>query len=68
MHDAGVVLTVAEFKGMPKFVDGLLDNTAEECLPGVDWRKVFFESVGRYDRGLSAQLRLSIDMGQNRDK
>jgi hypothetical protein len=63
-----MIPAVTKTKGVPELMDGLLGNPDTEDLEAGCWGKAFLQPVGGYDAGLSAQLGLPIDVGQDRNK
>ena len=63
MHQAGVFAAMAQVKGMAQFMDGFLDNAAQEGLLRVQVAVALIEPNGGHDAGPAAQLRLAVDMG-----
>ena len=53
---------MAQVKGVAQFVDGFLDNTALKGLLCILVAAAFIEPNGGNDAGLTAQLRLAVDM------
>lgn len=65
MHEAGPVRAVAKVKGMPQFMEGLLDDPLDKDLLCLHGRQGLPEAICGYDACLSSQLGLSIDVSED---
>lgn|GEM_PF-2228105 len=54
-----------KFKCMAQFVKRLLENPTTKSFLTAYWSKAFPQPEGRYDTGLSTELRFPVNMGQN---
>ena len=68
VHDAGPFPAVAEVEGMPDLVNGLFGKAFIKVLMAADQGESFIEAVCGYDTGFSSQLRLPVNVGQDRDE
>ena len=68
MHDAGLIITMTQVKGMTQFVKYLFNNPLFNFFLNSSNRKAFLQPECGYDACFSGKLGFAVNMGQNRDK